>query len=110
MVTTFCLIPVLIIATLQEKGNEELAVGNARTIVQAIKAYYLMKNQWPESLFDTASLFEKGNKAFTDPWGRTYKFAIGPDDTGKLIPYVWTERVVGKETKVYGMKPPDEKK
>jgi hypothetical protein len=110
MATVFCLIPLLMVVTVEENGKRELAAANARVIVQGVKAYYLMNNKWPQSLFDTAQLFENGKKAFSDPWGNTYKFVVGPDDTGKLVPYVWTEQVVGKEIKVYGMKPPEEKK
>lgn len=110
MATVFCFIPLLIITTIQERGKEELAAANARTITQGVNAFYLKDGKWPRDLFDVAPFFEDGKKALSDPWGNTYKYTVGPDDKGKLVPYVWTERVVGKETRVYGTKPLEEKK
>jgi type II secretory pathway pseudopilin PulG len=97
-----------------EATKEAIAKNDARVIEQACKKYYLENAKWPAKLADIADLLENGKKALNDPWGKEYKFAIvtkkGEDGTEIQRPYIWTERTVDGKIKVYGMKPPEEKK
>jgi hypothetical protein len=98
-----------------EAAKEEKAKSGAQTIVTAVKKYYVeMGGEWPAKLDDIAKQLENGKKDLIDPWGKEYKFAIvkmkNADGTETERPYVWTERTVDGKTKVYGMKPPEEKK
>jgi hypothetical protein len=97
-----------------DTAKEQAAGDQARQLSLHTKKYYLEKSEWPRTLADLGSLLENGKKDLLDPWGKEFKFAIRAtmQADGSVIerPYVWSERVVGKETKVYGEKPPEEKK
>jgi type II secretory pathway pseudopilin PulG len=96
----------------QEDAKERLAVINARNLTVAAKAYRIKHDKWPEKLADLTkgtkdmpAYIAGGEKALLDPWGEQYKFAMLEDEKGQEQVYVWSERVVGGETKVYGSKP-----
>jgi hypothetical protein len=98
----------------EDVAKEQQAKVGATVIEQACKKYYLENSKWPDKLEDIANLLESGKKGLIDPWGKEFKFAIGKtkasDGTEVERPYIWTERTVDGKTKVYGMKPPEEKK
>jgi hypothetical protein len=97
-----------------EVDKAKVATDRAEGIVLAAKKYYLENSEWPKKLEVLAPLLKEGKKGLMDPWGKEYQFKVisekNPDGTLSERPYSWTERVVGKETKVYGTKPPEEKK
>ena len=109
MLVAFCLAPFLFFGALEDKGKEERAANDARVLTQAVKFYYAKNGQWPKKLTDVAQYLETGKKALADPWGKEYQFSVTrektPDGTTVERPCIWTERVVGTETKVYGTKP-----
>ncbi len=98
----------------EEQTQGKVATLQAQAIKKATETYYTQQLEWPKKLEDVASLLQDGKKGLIDPWGKEFKFRIADSKQadGTLVerPYVWTERVVGKETKVYGTKPPEEKK
>ncbi|HEV3436464.1 MAG TPA: sigma-70 family RNA polymerase sigma factor [Gemmata sp.] len=99
-------------STDEPKGG--LATTRAIVLVQAVKKHYVERGEWPAKLADVASSLENGKKDLVDPWGTEYKFAImtekQSDGTAIERPYVWTERTIDGKIKVYGTKPPEEKK
>jgi len=97
-----------------EETKGKVATLQAKAVEKATNVYYTLNLKWPKKLEDAAEFLEDGKKGLIDPWGKEFKFGIAESKSadGSVIerPYVWTERVVGKETKVYGKKPPEQKK
>src|SRR6187549_1466593 len=96
----------------EEQANEARAAITARTLAVAASAYYVKHTAWPEKLLDLTKPkngqppFVKADaKDLVDPWGNEYKYEVAKDEKGQERPYVWAERVVGGQTKVYGEKP-----
>jgi hypothetical protein len=104
----------------EDEANEKRAEVNVRNLAVAAKAYRVKHTAWPEKLADLTKpkdgqpAFVKADaKDLKDPWGNDYKYEVAKDAKGEEKAYVWAERVVGGQTKVYGDKPPgkkDEKK
>jgi hypothetical protein len=82
-----------------EAANEKEARDKAGEIMFAAQLYKKENNTWPDKLMDLMKIV-KNKEELLDPWGKDYQFSVVE---GKV--YVWTERTVGKETKVYGVKP-----
>ncbi len=94
--------------------REQAAIEQIKRLKIGINLYHLNNEKWPKSLADLGSLLKAEKKELIDPWGKEYQFKIvaspDPSRRGTDVIYVWTERVVGDETKVIGEKPPEEKK
>jgi hypothetical protein len=86
---------------------EDVAKSRALVLEQAVKKYFLEHGSWPEknNLLLVAPYLEGGQADLIDPWGEKYKLEIAKVE-GAERPFVWTERVVGKEKKPYGRRPP----
>jgi hypothetical protein len=95
-----------------EAANEKIATQRATLLDTAVKTYYTQNKAWPSKLTDIVPLLVNGKKELLDPWGKEYQFQIKEvKEKGETfeLPFIWTERTVGKETKVYGKKPPEKK-
>jgi hypothetical protein len=94
-------------------AKELIATARAGSLDVAIKKHYVAYGKWPEILGEVAPNLQEGQKGMIDPWGTKYQFKIVTEKLGDGMVverlYVWTERVVDKETKVYGNKPPVKK-
>ena len=77
-----------------------------------MQEYYRSKGMWPRKL-ETSVHYQWRETDLIDPWGKEYQFKVvkikGQSGGGTEKVYVWTERLVGSETKVFGAKPPVEK-
>jgi hypothetical protein len=82
-----------------EAAKENEAKEKADRIMFAAQGYKKLNNKWPDKLMDMVRN-EKEKEFLIDPWGKEYQYKVEKDKA-----YVWTERTVGKETKVYGAKP-----
>lgn len=103
MIATACLAAVLA----ADAGAERVAKDRALVLEQAVKKYYLDNGSWPEknNLALVAPYLENGQADAIDPWGKPYKMEVAKVKDAER-PFVWTEREVGKEKKVYGRPPP----
>lgn len=105
MVAIACVAAVL----MADAGAGQVAKSRALVLDQAFKKYYTENGKWPAKLKDVAAYLEDEKEGLLDPWGKEYKFEIREQKAGDRTvpgrPYIWTERVVGKETRVYGKKP-----
>lgn len=97
--------------------KEGLARQHAKALVIACEAYYLdpgSGGNFPASLGDLVMPPFGGvgfaNCPIFDPWRQPYRYSVSPDGNGTIRVYVWSERVVGGQTRVYGTKPPEPKK
>jgi uncharacterized protein (TIGR03067 family) len=103
--------------TILKKDQDDSAIENAAKhgavlIEEACKTFHTVTGKWPAKLAEVANLLENGKKSLIDPWGKDYNYAISsmrPSDDAKK-PFVWSERIVAGTTKVYGTKPPEDKK
>lgn len=102
-----------------EKAKAEKAVLGTKSLLQTCEAYYLNPqsgNMYPAKLADLArppfgtSFLKNGREDLIDPWGKEYKYKVVELDSGEQRPYIWSERVVGGKTLVYGKKPPEPRK
>jgi hypothetical protein len=105
MITAFCVLAL----TVFDRAQELTAETGAKLLSVAVEKYFIENGQFPADLTKVAHYLEAGQKGLTSPWGKRYLFAVA-EENGRLRPYVWTERVVGNKTRVYGVKPPDRKK
>jgi hypothetical protein len=93
----------------EEAAKETVATLRARTLDQAVKTYYLKEGRWPAALGDVAAFLEEGKKGLLSPWGIPYQYTLRERD-GQVVFFVWTDREVNGKVRVYGNKPPEEKK
>ena len=84
---------------IDEAAKEKEAKEKAERIMLVAQRYKKQNNMWPDKLSDMVKN-EKQKEFLIDPWGKEYQFSVVKDKA-----YAWTERTVGKETKVYGVKP-----
>jgi hypothetical protein len=105
MIATFCVVMMARIDVIAELR----AHNGAKLLEQAVKTYYLLHGKWPAQANDVVAHLEDGKKALLSPWGIPYQYILRIED-GRVVPYVWTEREVDGKAKIYGKKPPEEKK
>ena len=93
--------------------REQAAIDQTKRLTIGINLYHHNNQKWPKTLADLGSLLKDEKKELIDPWDKEYQFKVVTSkdrfggEAGKV--YVWTERVVGNETKVLGEKPPEQK-
>jgi hypothetical protein len=96
-----------------DRSQELDANYRARLLKSAVEKHYLENGRFPAALPMVADYLEEGKKGLSSPWGLPYQYTLGEekenDGSLRVRVYVWTERVVGKEIRIYGTKPPARK-
>jgi hypothetical protein len=100
-----------------EEAKGKRAEINVRNLATGAKAFHAKHKVWPEKLVDMTKpkdgqppVVKADAKDLKDPWGNDYKYEVAKDEKGQERAYVWAERVVGGQTKVYGTRPPGKEK
>jgi hypothetical protein len=102
MVATFCVLALVAF----DRGQERVADFRAKLLTLAVEKYLIENGKYPVALPLVAEYLAEGKKGLSSPWGFPYQYTLAKEDSRVRV-YIWTERVVGKETRVYGNKPPE---
>jgi hypothetical protein len=92
-----------------DEAREITTRSQARNLLRATLFYHDRTGQWPRVLTDVKPYLDAGQDKFFSSWGYPFQYTLKEDEAGKVVPYIWTEREVNGEARVYGKKPPEEK-
>jgi hypothetical protein len=104
MIATYCVLAIIAF----DRSQERVADFRAKLLKSAVEKYLIESGKYPAALPMVAEYLEEGKKGLSSPWGLPFQYTLARADSHVRV-HIWTERVVGKETRIYGNKPPEKK-